>query len=60
MRVFLACVDRARDTPGHTVPLQGRGARAEFGVSKTGSNRETIVGLEGDGHVVADDHTRTG
>jgi uncharacterized protein len=42
------------------VPLQGRVARAEFGVSKTGSNRDTIVGLEREGHVVADEHTRTG
>jgi hypothetical protein len=43
-----------------STPLQGRVAREEFGVSKTGSNQGTISGLEREGHVVADEDTRTG
>jgi hypothetical protein len=43
-----------------STPLQGRVAQQEFGVSKTGSNQDTISGLERDGHVVADESTRTG
>ncbi len=43
-----------------TTPLQGRVARDEFGVSKTGGNQATISGLERDGHLVSDESTRTG
>jgi hypothetical protein len=43
-----------------TLPLQGRDAQEQFGVSKTGSNRDTIARLERDGHVVADEHARSG
>ena len=43
-----------------TIPLQGRVAREEFGVSKTGGNRQTITGLEREGHLVADQATSTG
>lgn len=43
-----------------TTPLQGRVAREEFGVSKTGGNRQTIAGLEREGHLVADETTSTG
>jgi hypothetical protein len=43
-----------------TTPLQGRVARDEFGISKTGGNRLTISGLEREGQLVSDDTTRTG
>lgn len=43
-----------------TLPLQGRVARDEFGISKTGSNQATVAGLERAGHVVADRTTRSG
>ncbi len=43
-----------------TTPLQGRVARERYGVSKTGSNQETIARLERDGHLVADETTKTG
>ena len=43
-----------------TTPLQGRVAREEFGISKTGGNQATISGLEREGQLVADDTTRTG
>ncbi|HLM86229.1 MAG TPA: hypothetical protein VK272_08595, partial [Solirubrobacteraceae bacterium] len=43
-----------------TTPLQGRAARAEYGVSKTGSNHSTIDRLQRDGHIVADQATTTG
>jgi uncharacterized protein len=42
-----------------TVPLQGRVAQTQFGVSKTGGNQETIASLEREGHLVADEETRT-
>jgi hypothetical protein len=41
-------------------PLQGRVARERYGVSKTGSNQDTIERLQRDGHVVADETTTTG
>jgi hypothetical protein len=40
-------------------PLQGRVARERYGISKTGSNQDTIDRLEGDGEVVADETTAT-
>lgn len=43
-----------------TTPLQGRVARDEFGISKTGGNRLTISGLEREGQLVSEDTTRTG
>ncbi len=43
-----------------TTPLQGRVAQETFGVSKTGGNRATISTLEQEGHIIADEHTRTG
>jgi uncharacterized protein len=43
-----------------TTPLQGRVAQQQYGVSKTGSNQHTIAGLEREGHLVADEDTRTG
>lgn len=43
-----------------TVALQGRIAQEELGISKTGGNRVTISALEREGHVVADETTRTG
>ena len=43
-----------------TTPLQGRVARERYGVSKTGSNQNTIERLQRDGHVVADDTMTTG
>jgi hypothetical protein len=43
-----------------TTPLQGRIARERYGVSKTGSNQGTIERLQRDGHVIADETTRTG
>jgi hypothetical protein len=43
-----------------TTPLQGRVARERYGVSKTGSNHNTIERLYRDGHVVADENTTTG
>jgi len=42
-----------------TTPLQGRVARERYGVSKTGSNQDTIKRLERNGHVVADETTMT-
>jgi hypothetical protein len=42
-----------------TTPLQGRLARERHGVSKTGSNQDTVERLARDGHIVADD-TATG
>jgi uncharacterized protein len=41
-------------------PLQGRVAHERYGVSKTGSNQATVERLQRDGHVVADETTRTG
>ena len=43
-----------------TTPLQGRVARERYGVSRTGSNQDTIARLERDGHLVADETTKTG
>jgi hypothetical protein len=43
-----------------TTPLQGRVARERYGVSKTGSNQNTIDRLQRDGHVIADETTTTG
>ncbi len=43
-----------------TMPLQGQAARERYGVSKTGSNNDTIERLHRDGHVVADRTTTTG
>ena len=43
-----------------TTPLQGRVARERYGVSKTGSNNDTIERLHRDGHIVADQTTTTG
>jgi uncharacterized protein len=43
-----------------TMPLQGRVARERYGVSKTGSNNDTIDRLRRDGHIVADENTTTG
>jgi uncharacterized protein len=43
-----------------TTPLQGRVARERYGISKTGSNQDTVQGLHGDGQVVADESTSTG
>ncbi len=45
---------------GRTTPMQGRVARERYGVSKTGSNENTVERLERDGHVVADATTATG
>jgi len=45
---------------GRTTPLQGRVARERYGVSKTGSNENTVERLEREGHVVADETTATG
>lgn len=42
-----------------TTPLQGRVAHERYGVSKTGSNQGTVERLQRDGHVVADETTRT-
>jgi hypothetical protein len=41
-------------------PLQGRVARERYGVSKTGSNNQTIERLHRDGHIVVDGTTETG
>jgi hypothetical protein len=43
-----------------TTPLQGTVARERYGVSKTGSNNQTIERLRRDGHIVADQTTTTG
>lgn len=43
-----------------TTPLQGRVAHERYGVSKTGSNLSTVERLQREGHVVADQTTRTG
>jgi hypothetical protein len=43
-----------------TTPLQGRVARERYGISKTGSNQDTIERLHGDGQLVADESTTTG
>jgi hypothetical protein len=43
-----------------TTPLQGRVARERYGVSKTGSNNDTIERLHRDGHIIADQSTKTG
>jgi hypothetical protein len=43
-----------------TTPLQGRVAHERYGVSKTGSNQGTVERLQRNGHVVADEMTRTG
>jgi len=43
-----------------TTPLQGRVARERYGVSKTGSNQNTIERLKRDGHIVVDETTMTG
>lgn len=43
-----------------TTPLQGRVARDEFGIRKTGGNQVTLTGLQREGQVVADPDTRTG
>ncbi len=43
-----------------TTPLQGRVAREDYGVSKTGSNQKTIERLYHDGHLVADANTTAG
>jgi hypothetical protein len=43
-----------------TTPLQGRVARERYGVSKTGSNQDTVEHLERNGHILADETTRTG
>jgi uncharacterized protein len=51
----LMAVLSARDTP-----LQGRVARERYGISKTGSNRETVERLHSDGQVVLDKSTTTG
>jgi hypothetical protein len=40
-------------------PLQGRVARERYGISKTGSNRDTIDRLQSDGEVVVDETTAT-
>jgi uncharacterized protein len=51
----LMAVLSQRDTP-----LQGRVARERYGISKTGSNRETVERLHRDGQVVLDESTTTG
>jgi hypothetical protein len=43
-----------------TLPLQGRDAQEHYGVSKTGGNQHTIARLEREGHLVADEATKTG
>jgi uncharacterized protein len=43
-----------------TMPLQGRAARERYGVSKTGSNNDTVERLRRDGHIVADEDMTTG
>ena len=43
-----------------TTPLQGRVAREDYGVSKTGNNQKTIERLYHDGHLVADATTAAG
>jgi hypothetical protein len=40
-------------------PLQGRVARERYGISKTGSNQDTIESLRRDGHLVSDETTKT-
>jgi hypothetical protein len=42
-----------------TTPVQGRVARDEFGISKTGGNQTTISRLEREGQLVRDESTRT-
>ncbi|HEX3911424.1 MAG TPA: hypothetical protein VHW67_12080 [Solirubrobacteraceae bacterium] len=41
------------------LPLQGRDAQEQYGVSKTGGNQDTLARLEREGHIVADDDSRT-
>jgi hypothetical protein len=43
-----------------TVPLTGREAHARFGLAKSGSTQVAVDRLVGDGHLVADDGTRSG
>lgn len=43
-----------------TVPLTGREAEQRFGLAKSGSTQLAVERLVGDGHLVADDSTRTG
>lgn len=43
-----------------TVPLTGREAEARFGLAKSGSTQVAVGRLHGDGHLVADETTRTG
>jgi len=46
-------------TSQRTMPLQGQAARERYGISKTGSNQNTIDRLHRDGHIVADPTTAT-
>ena len=43
-----------------TIPLQGKGARERYGVTKSGSNEATVERLRREGHLVADPATATG
>jgi hypothetical protein len=43
-----------------TVALTGQEAAARFGLAKSGSTQVAVGRLAGDGHLVADDRTRTG
>jgi len=43
-----------------TVPLTGREAEQRFGLAKSGSTQLAVQRLVGDGHLVADDSTRSG
>jgi hypothetical protein len=45
---------------GRTIPPSRPGRTGGFGVSKTGGNKQTIAGLEREGHLVADETTSTG
>jgi hypothetical protein len=43
-----------------TVPLTGRDAQARFGLAKSGSTQVAVDRLVGEGHLVADEGTRSG
>ena len=42
------------------MPLTGREAEQRFGLAKSGSTQLAVQRLVGDGHLVADDATRSG
>ncbi|HUH81500.1 MAG TPA: ATP-binding protein [Solirubrobacteraceae bacterium] len=43
-----------------TIPLQGKGARERYGVTKSGNNEATVDRLQREGQLVADPRTATG